>query len=196
MNGAIAKLTKQNKQIDSAVEKAKEAGKQVHGIDEDEYAETAKQITKLTKEKEALNNIVRKRVGKQDIVTKTQIGGPKKQRGRPKKEPVEPKEKRPKGRPKKEQVEPKEKKPRGRPKKEAKAVEAKPVEDVKVDVKQVAKEVVSKNLKSIVDEIIKEHTHVKVVKPKQVKPKKKINPKLPMKITKFKSLLIGRVMEI
>ena len=67
------------------------------------------------------------------------------------------------------------KRPRGRPKNELK-----PIEEVKVDVKEVAKEVVSKKLKSILDEIIKEHTPVKVKKTA-----KKINPKLPMKITKF-----------
>ena len=170
-NGAIAKLTKQNKQIDIVVEKANEEGRQVHGIDEEEYEQVKKDIIKLTKERDALNNIVRKRVDKQDIVTKTQIGGPKKQRGRPIKEKVEV-EKRPRGRPVKPKIEV-EKRARGRP---PKVKPVKNVEDVKVDVKQIAKEVVSNKLKSIVDEIIKEHTPVKKTAKKT---------KLPMKLTKF-----------
>ena len=160
LNGLISKLTKQNKQIDDAIKKATESGKNIHGIDEDEYAETAKQITKLTKELVDLNNIVRKRVGKQDIITKVQIGGPvveKKPRGRPPKPKAE---KKPRGRPRKEKPV---KGPKGRPFKEN-------------TKKEIIKEVVKNNLKSIVDDIIKEHTPVK-------KPTK--NPKLPMKIVKI-----------
>ena len=145
LNGLIGKLTKQNKQIDDIIKEATKNGKNVHGIDEDEYDETAKQITKLTKEKEDLINIVRKRVGKQDIITKVQICGPvveKKPRGRPRKEkPV--------------------KKPRGRPRKEkpVKGPKGRPLnENTK---KEIIKEVVKNNLKSIVDDVIKEHTPVK-----------------------------------
>ena len=157
LNGLIGKLTKQNKQIDDAIKKANEEGRQVHGIDEEEYDKVKKEIIKITKERDDLNNIVRKRVGKQDIVTKTQISGesPKK-RGRPKKEKVEV-VKRPIGRPVKPNIEV-EKRPRGRPKKNIEPVE------VKVDVKEVAKEVVSNKLKTILDDIIKEHTPVKVKK--------------------------------
>ena len=214
MKWAIDKLQKQNKQIDDIIEKAKKAGTDVHGIDEEEYDRINKEINKLTKEREAFINIIRKRAGKEDIITKVandaKDAKEKKAKGRPKKEKVEV-EKKAKGRPKKEKVEV-EKKPKGRPKKEKETTTDKPkketylsfvkanwqrlglsnyksaVSDTKmkkaykkidnvvveeVDAKQVAKEVVSKKLKSIVDEIIKDHTPVK--KEKKVNPTEVIN---------------------
>jgi hypothetical protein len=161
--------------VDESKVRAKRRGLNVV-YDQEEYDEQYKIHVQAEKDLKELQDKVRARVGKQDIITKIPIEPPtvKKPRGRPKKDKVET-EKRPRGRP----VKPKNgevvKRPRGRPKKELK-----PIEEVKVDVKEVAKEVVSKNLKSILDDIIKEHTSVKVKKTA-----KKINPKLPMKITKF-----------
>ena len=199
MKWAIDKLQKQNKQIDDIIEKAKKAGTDVHGIDEEEYDRINKEINKLTKEREAFINIIRKRAGKEDIITKVANDA------------KDAKEKKAKGRPKKEKVEV-EKKPKGRPKKEKETTTDKPkketylsfvkanwkrvglpdyksaVSDPKmkkafkqrnnivveeVDAKHVAKEVVSKKLKSIVDEIIKDHTPVK--KEKKVNPTEVIN---------------------
>ena len=156
LNGLIGKLTKQNKQIDDAIKKANEEGRQVHGIDEEEYDKVKKEIIKITKERDDLNNIVRKRVGKQDIITKVQIGGPvveKKPRGRPRKEKPA---KKPRGRPRKEKPV---KGPKGRPFKEN-------------TKKEIIKEVVKNNLKSIVDDVIqnlpkqenKENTKKSIIK--------------------------------
>ena len=116
MRFAIEKLQKDNKQIDDIVKKAKKAGTAVHGIDEEEYDRITKEINKLTKEREAFMNVIRKRVGKENIITKVAIvkeTKEKKAKGRPKKEkPIV--EKKPRGRPKKPVVV---KLPRGRPKK-------------------------------------------------------------------------------
>ena len=124
--------------IDVAKVRAKRRGLNVV-YDQEEYDEQYKIHVQAEKDLKELQDKVRARVGKQDIITKIPIEPPptvKKPRGRPKKDKVET-EKRPKGRPKKEQGEPKEKRPRGRPKKEVKSIE-----EVKVDVKEVAKEVV------------------------------------------------------
>ena len=197
MKWAIEKLQKQNIQIDDIVEKAKKSGTEVHGIDEEEYDRITKEIKKLTQERDAFINTIRKRVGKEDVITKVaaeaQEAKEKKAKGRPKKAKVEV-EKKPKGRPKKEKIEV-EKKSKGRPKKEKEPTTDKPkkqtylsfvkanwerlglpnhksaVSDTKmknayknrndivvdeVDAKKIAKEVVSKKMKSIVDEVIKD----------------------------------------
>ena len=167
--------------VDESKVRAKRRGLNVV-YDQEEYDEQYKIHVQAEKDLKELHDKVRARVGKQDIITQIPIEPPptvKKPRGRPKKDKVET-EKRARGRPKGPVKEPIEKRARGRPKKNIE-----PVEEVKVDVKEVAKEVVSKNLKSILDDIIKEHTSVKVVKPKQVKPKKDINPQKPMKIVKI-----------
>jgi hypothetical protein len=219
MKWAIEKLQKQNKQVDDIMEKAKREGTDVHGIDEEEYDRINKEIKKLTKERDAFIYKIRKRVGKEDIVTKipteTKDVQDKRAKGRPKKDkPVV--EKKPKGRPRKEKVEV-EKKPKGRPKKEKKeptkpkkqtylsfvkanwerlglpnyksAVTDTKMKDAykqrnnvvevvsenkhiavdEVDVKQIAKEVVSKKLESIVDEVVKEVAPKKEKKVKFVK---------------------------
>ena len=88
MKWAIEKLQKQNKQIDDIVEKAKKSGTDVHGIDEEEYDRITKEIKKLTQERVAFINTIRKRVGKEDVITKVAL------------ESKETKEKKAKGRPK------------------------------------------------------------------------------------------------
>jgi hypothetical protein len=152
-NGVLAYI----KRIDDAVAKAKSENKNMI-YDEDEYKEKQKDANKLLKEIENLQNIVRDRVGKQDIIVKTVKTEEKKPRGRPKKEqPVV--EKKPRGRPKKPVVE---KRPRGRPKKEVEPVEEiinnndnfdDIIEEPVIDRHKIAKKVVSKKLKSIVDEV-------------------------------------------
>ena len=145
--------------VDESKVRAKRRGLNVV-YDQEEYDEQYKIHVQAEKDLKELQDKVRARVGKQDIITKIPIEPPtvKKPRGRPKKIKVET-EKRARGRPKGPVKEPIEKRARGRPKKNIE-----PVEEVKVDVKEVAKEVVSKKLKSILDDIIKEHTSVKVKK--------------------------------
>jgi len=161
-NGVLAYI----KRIDDATTKAKSEGKNMI-YDEDEYKEKQKDANRLLNQIEQLQSIVRDRVGKQDVIIKTVKTDEKKPRGRPKKEkPVV--EKKPRGRPKKPVVE---KRPRGRPKKEV--IEEiinnndnfdDIIEEPVIDRHKIAKKVVSKKLKSIVDEVLQNIPQKKKVK--------------------------------
>jgi len=203
MRFAIEKLQKDNKQVDDIMQKAKKAGTSVHGIDEEEYDRITKEINKLTKEREAFMNVIRKRVGKENIITKVAIvkeTKEKKARGRPKiDKPIV--EKQPRGRPKKPVVE---KRPRGRPKKVIKPIEVidtnqnfdEVIEEPVINRHKIAKKVVSKKLKTIVDEVIKNIPKKKVKRVRFIEEPKKAAvskieniPKKVKKVSKMKSIV-------